>query len=588
MESEKNCNFELTLPTNYMEEVVEIVENKFDEKKVQNFTAKWLEKQLNGPQINEKFDENELDKLQKMSAGEVQDALLSKSLKYSDVVKMYQYLKARGKNSHKELTWSLFAKPLARAQELEKSISKMDPAEAREKWPLAGFVMSIKDSIYMKDTPNTSGLFINLDRVATHQSELVRTLIENGAVITSKGNIPQLLFSAECGNNIYGEGLNPYDKTRTPGGSSGGEAALIAMGFNNAAIGTDVGGSVRIPALFCGIAALKPTSQRVSIKAQGKWFDRRFGSQRRPQKVKSKYDFQFIIPTCLGPMARTVGDLEKLMRVMVRNQSFDRSIAPLPWRENVKFYKKVGVFKGSPLVELGPTAKRALDEAIQALLEAKYEVIELDIESLFDEIIVNSLLAYNKNRCLQSILYGGTKIKEPLFPLYDLVKSLYSAPILAIRFIKSRETEIRKKMMLRAYLNARSISQQDLMLIKNELYYRLLAKMDEQGISAILAPGTPMPAFKLKLSNKCLMANCYTFAWNFVDVPVGVVKVCNVRQDEQFYESKYDDEMTADLKENAKDSKGMPMGVSVVGKVFQEEIVLKVLKDIEDNLGKII
>jgi Asp-tRNA(Asn)/Glu-tRNA(Gln) amidotransferase A subunit family amidase len=579
---------EENLIEDYLEEISTIVKSKFNEKKVNAFTQKYIQRQLHGPKIDDEFDEDEMENHKKLSASEIHNLLINKEITYSEVVKKYHLLKSKGNNEHRDLTWSLYNKPLARAQEFDGEIFEMTSNEIKEKYPLLGFVMSIKDSIYMKDTPSTSGLFINLDRVATKDAEILEILKSKGAVLTSKGNIPQLLFSSECGNNIFGEGLNPHNKERSPGGSSGGEAALIALGYNNASLGTDVGGSVRIPAFFCGVTALKPTSKRVSIKAQGRFFDRRYGSDRNPAQVKSKYDKQFVIPTCLGPLGRTVDDIEAVMKVLVEDQSFDRTIVNIPWRSEMTFKKKIGVFKGTSLVDLGPTAKRAIDEAIQALLEANYEVIEFEMEDLFNEMIVNAIQAYNKNRLLRCIMYEETYIKEPIYPLYNLAKTLFSAPTFMVRFINAREKQKRKKMLIEGFLNSKEISQQDLMEITEGLYSTLVEKMKEQNISAILAPGFPVPAFKLKLSNKCNLAVCYTFAWNLIDVPVGVMKICNVKENEQFYESEHKDELTEVLKENAKDSKGMPIGVSIIGKTFEEEIVLKIMKDIEDNLGKIL
>ena len=572
----------------YMEEVSKIVNSKFNQKTTKEFTSKWINRQLQSPEIDDDFEEDELETLKNLSSSEVQSLLVSKEKTYSQIVKQYQLLKAEGKNEHNEMTWSLFEKPLTKAQEIDGDLLEMTKTEIEEKYPLLGFVMSIKDSIYMKDTPTTCGLFVNLDRVATRNPEMINILRNKGVVMTSKGNIPQLLFSAECGNNLYGQGMNPYDKTRTCGGSSGGEAALIALGYNNCAIGTDIGGSIRIPALFCGVAGLKPTSRRLSFQPHSTFFHRKFGSEKIPCQVNSIHDIQFVIPPTMGPLARNIHDVEKIMKVLVQDQSYDRYVHPIPWRSDMKYTKKIGVFKGISMVELGPTAKRAIDESIQALLAAKYEVIEFDIDDIFEDAVANACIAFNKNKYLRTIIYGETKIKEPLFPLYSLVKQLYSAPIFMVKFMANREKNERRKFLLDSFLKSRKIPQQELMKLRDALYYKLVERMNEQRVCALLAPGVPTPAFKLQLSNKCLLANMYTFAWNYLDMPTGVIKVCNVREDEQFYESKYNDELTKCLKLNAQDSKGMPMGISVVGRAMEEEIVVSVLKDIENNLGKIL
>src|SRR5690606_15576827 len=117
---------------------------------------------------------------------------------------------------------------------------------------------------------------------------LVAELRRQGAVILGKTNVPQLLLAQETENEVYGVTSNPWDTDRVPGGSSGGEAAAIAAGMSPMGIGTDIGGSIRIPAHFCGIAGLKPTMDR--------WSNR--GSQ-------AGLPGQEVVRAQVGPMART-------------------------------------------------------------------------------------------------------------------------------------------------------------------------------------------------------------------------------------------------------------------------------------------
>ena len=129
-------------------------------------------------------------------------------------------------------------------------------------------------------------------------------------IITTKGNIPQGLFSMESFNHIFGEARNPYDITRTPGGSSGGDGALVRLGLVNAALGSDIGGSLRIPALYNGICTLKPTALRVSQEIITEFFE-------LTEWGKSGPDFLSLLLPTAGPMTRNVHDLELLMKNIV-------------------------------------------------------------------------------------------------------------------------------------------------------------------------------------------------------------------------------------------------------------------------------
>merc|ERR1712212_1333909 len=126
-----------------------------------------------------------------------------------------------------------------------------------------GLPISVKECFYVKGYDSTIGLAQFIAKPAPEDSVFVRALKDLHAVPFCLTNIPQTMVSYSCSNPVYGNTANPHDLTRTPGGSSGGEAALIASGGSILGIGTDVGGSLRIPAHFCGLAALKPTSRRI-------------------------------------------------------------------------------------------------------------------------------------------------------------------------------------------------------------------------------------------------------------------------------------------------------------------------------------
>jgi amidase len=183
--------------------------------------------------------------------------------------------------------------------------------------PLMGVPFSIKDSIDVAGVKTTSGTMTRKNAAAARRdATLVRRLREAGAIPIAKTNLPDLLFSFETDNYIYGRTNNPYDVTRTPGGSSGGESALVAAGGSALGLGSDAFGSVRLPAAFCGLAALKPTSGRLPrtghVPGPGGW-------------VEALWQ--------IGPMARRVEDVALAMRLLAYPDDEDLWSPPVPLLE---------------------------------------------------------------------------------------------------------------------------------------------------------------------------------------------------------------------------------------------------------------
>jgi amidase len=181
--------------------------------------------------------------------------------------------------------------------------------------PLHGVPFSIKDSIEVAQTHCTAGTLGRAQSpCSTRDATLVARLREAGAIPIAKTNLPDLLFAFESDNLLFGRTNNPYDTTRTSGGSSGGEAALIAACGSPMGLGSDCAGSVRLPAAFCGIAAIKPGSGRLPrtghFPPAGGW-------------IESLWQ--------IGPMARHVEDLEVMMHLLAGADGADTTAADLPF-----------------------------------------------------------------------------------------------------------------------------------------------------------------------------------------------------------------------------------------------------------------
>ena len=178
--------------------------------------------------------------------------------------------------------------------------------------PLHGLPMTIKDSLDTAGVITTAGTKGRATHVPDKDATVVARLRTAGAILLGKTNTPELTMSGRTDNYLYGLTNNPYDETRTPGGSSGGAAAIVAAGGAPFDIGSDTGGSIRIPAHCCGIAGIKPTAGRVP----------------RTGHILA-YDFSFIESlTHIGPLARYVEDLMLLLPIISGPDWYDPSIVP--------------------------------------------------------------------------------------------------------------------------------------------------------------------------------------------------------------------------------------------------------------------
>lgn len=204
----------------------------------------------------------------------------------------------------------------------------------------------------------------------------------------SKGNIPQGLFSLESFNHVYGEARNPYDINRTSGGSSGGEAALVRLGLVNAALGSDIAGSLRIPALFCGVYTLKPTALRIPILLMTQFFE----SHNFGRKPCNGFDTN-ILPT-VGPITRSVDDIEILMTQICDGIQYDLFSPPLGWHPVKDLPLKVGVLKEFNIVPVCTAGSRALNQCVDILKKKKVEIVDIDINDIIEEIIMYTFASY--------------------------------------------------------------------------------------------------------------------------------------------------------------------------------------------------
>jgi Asp-tRNA(Asn)/Glu-tRNA(Gln) amidotransferase A subunit family amidase len=226
--------------------------------------------------------------------------------------------------------------------------------------PLHGVPISIKSSVGVAGMLCETGTRLRAGIKATEDAKLVKRLRAAGAIILGVTNTPEFLMAWETDNLLHGRTNNPFDLTRTAGGSSGGEAAAIASGCSAGGVGSDGGGSIRVPAHFSGICGLKPTPGR--IPSTGHF----------PVSVGP-----FALLGVVGPMTRTVADLQALFAVMAGPDDGDTSSAPVPLRtitrEDLK-KTRIGYFEDDGRTPVTPEIRAAVRKTADALTRAGFDV----------------------------------------------------------------------------------------------------------------------------------------------------------------------------------------------------------------------
>uniref|UniRef100_A0A3Q1FXY1 Fatty-acid amide hydrolase 1 n=1 Tax=Acanthochromis polyacanthus TaxID=80966 RepID=A0A3Q1FXY1_9TELE len=219
-------------------------------------------------------------------------------------------------NAFMEKTLAVHKKLNCCAEILLESFDQLETVGSNKEGLLYGVPVSIKDNCGYKGHDSSCGVLLYLEKPVQEDAVLVQVLKKQGAIPFVKTNIPQGLLSYDCSNPIYGQTVNPHNLQKTSGGSSGGEAALIGGGGSLLGIGSDLGGSIRIPASFCGICGFKPTSGRLSL-----------------QGLRAICPGQKSVRGSPGPLARDVDSIVLCMQALLCDHMFslDPTVPPLPF-----------------------------------------------------------------------------------------------------------------------------------------------------------------------------------------------------------------------------------------------------------------
>jgi Asp-tRNA(Asn)/Glu-tRNA(Gln) amidotransferase A subunit family amidase len=414
----------------------------------------------------------------------------------------------------------------------EGAIRQARAAEAavvhREKLgPLHGVPVSIKSSMEVAGMRCEAGSKLRAGFVAARDAPLVSRLRNAGAIILGTTNAPELLMAWETDNLLYGRTNNPWDLSRTSGGSSGGEAAAIAAGCSAGGVGSDGGGSIRVPAHFSGICGLKPTPGR--IPATGHF----------PTSVGP-----FALLGVVGPMARTVADLKVLFEVMQGPDDGDTSAAPVPvrWpdRNDLKKFR-IGYFEDDGRTPVTAETSAAVRAAAAALKRAGFAVEPFRPEGL-------------------------EQARQLWWQFFGIAGGMLLRPMSSGR--ESDLSPILKQHLSRVAAEPSHTGQTllDTWIRRDVLRMEIFSQMREYPI--LLCPVASIPAFRHGERSwnidgqtvEYLDAWSYAEWFNLLGTPAAAIPF-------------------------GRSNEGLPIGVQIVARPWEEELVLAVAAELEAQRG---
>ncbi|KAI6206179.1 hypothetical protein M3Y94_00878000 [Aphelenchoides besseyi] len=515
-----------------------------------------------------KLDPQIEKKISKMRIEEVLDALKSNEITCTDVLMVY-YQKSLV--AHEKT--NCITEYLLQAVQDAKKFDQLAKDSQYEKPPLFGLPISIKANITLKGHDVIRGYAQDLEQPAERDSILVRQLRELGAIPFALTNVPQSLLSFSCQNAVFGTTSHPLSKKRTSGGSSGGEGALIGCNGSLLGIGSDIGGSIRIPAAFCGTVGFKPTSKRFSNADS-----------------KSSIPGRSHVFGSIGPLSQTVSGSVILLQTMWSNNwihEHDPYIPPVNFNteayESVKRLR-IGYYDFDGYIRPLPSMKRAVHETKDRLKALGHELIPI-VPPRVDEAFLFYLKAVlldngkfiidqvKQDICIPALMNQLGPLKWP-FWLRDLVSFL-------VRPLSSRSSAI-----IANY-------QRDLTSLREncekiEEYWAEWKKLiRENQLDCFICPSFTTPAMKHEEPYLLISAVTYTALFNLLDYPAGVLNVSKVTQEDvnQLESYKSEDFLQRKMVNSAKETLDFPVGVQVVSVPFHDEVVLRVMREIEDSIG---
>lgn len=443
--------------------------------------------------------------------------------------------------------------------------------------PLHGVPVSIKDQFEVVDTPATRGLPSRADHRSTREGPLLGRLRRAGAIPFVKTNVPVMSMETETHNPLYGRTNNPYDLERTPGGSSGGEGALLAAQGSPLGFGSDIGGSLRVPAHYCGIATIKATAHRLPWGDNPPEFD----------------EWQEAIVPLVGPLARTVADLRLAFQILATPSDAlppEPMVPPLPVSDPTAVTVSnlvVGVCEHDGGMQPSPAVRRAVGEAADALADAGARVVAWagpPAEQVFD--LYATLLGGDGYRHLRRVIGD-----DPMSPVTRLLTGAGHVPR---PFARGAGRALRAVGQRGAAVTVRNAGQRsfdgysDALLVRKNLLRRLAASLHgPDAPDVVLMPPQALPALRHGAFRDLMWSSTSTFLANLTGLPAGVVPVTTVRVNEESDRRPGADVIERLARSNEQGTAGLPVGVQVLAPWWREDLVLAAMAAIEARVGPV-
>lgn len=430
-----------------------------------------------------------------------------------------------------------------------------------------GVPLTVKEIFDIQGMATTMGVEAFTDHSAEQDAQVVQQSKDAGAVVLGRTNTSQLCMYIESDNPLFGRSLNPHNAARTPGGSSGGEAVAIATCGSPGGWGTDVGGSVRIPAHYCGIASLKPTAGRLSTMGM----------------AHPRGGVQFV-PATAGPMARSVADLRALLEMAPSDVAARVDPAVVPFRiddgRNVDIKTlRVGMYVDDGMVSPSAAVLRAVDEAAAQLEALGVEVVQFGppaVREVFESFL--GLMSADGGRAIEAMFGRGT-----MTPSIAALRTLNRMPGPA-RFAAASALLLAGEHTMAGALKAmgaRTVADYWDLVEKATLYRQeVMSAWNRAGLDAVLCPVSPTPALPHGMSRDFIAGASMALRYNFLNLPTGVLPWTSVKSREALRPAPYGqlERMAARIDAG---SAGLPVGVQLVARPFKEDHVLALMAALE-------
>lgn len=423
---------------------------------------------------------------------------------------------------------------------------------------LYGVPVTVKECFDVVGCASTVGMVGRASKLMIEDAELVARLRAAGAILTAKSNLAQLELFVESDNPLYGRTNNPWDLARSPGGSSGGETALVAAWASPLGVGTDIGGSIRVPAHFCGLCGLKATPGRLSMAGT---------------VDQILFGHVHAVPDSAGPIARNVSDLRLAMDVLGS-----------PVDEAKVEGLLIGLYDYDGYFEASAAVRRAVHQAAAALESAGARVVPFDPPDVREALdIFYGLFTADGADALQPLV-AGEQLDVRIRDLFQLATMPgWVRPVMGAGLTVAGQRRLGHLVTASGRRSAEGVHA----LVERRDAYRKRFEnaLTAAGADVVICPPSALPALKHGASGDLGPSSTnYTALYNLLAWPAGVVPVTRVRPTEVDRRKPGGDRMEAAARRVDADSAGLPVGVQVAARPNRDDLVLAVMGAIESAL----